>query len=50
MFLLIYVCNTRLQARYSEGVKEMLEQYFTGKPLPEENYIVREGELSSQYT
>lgn len=24
-------------------MKEMLEQYFTGKPFPEENCIVREG-------
>jgi hypothetical protein len=24
-------------------MKEMLEQYFTGKPLPEENCIAREG-------
>ncbi|KAG0623870.1 hypothetical protein M758_3G207700 [Ceratodon purpureus] len=37
------------QARYAHGVQEMLEQYFSGKPLPEENYIVREGELAGQY-
>lgn len=37
------------QARYAQGVKEMLEQWFDEKPLPEENYIVREGELASQY-
>lgn len=38
------------QALYAEAMKEMLEQYFTGKPLPEENCIVRERELlSSQH-
>lgn len=38
-----------LQERYAHGVREMLEQYFAGKPLEEDNYIVREGELASQY-
>jgi formate dehydrogenase len=37
------------QARYAQGVREMLEEYFAGKPLPEENYIVQEGELAEQY-
>jgi hypothetical protein len=31
------------QALYAEGMKKMLEQYFTGKPLPEENCIASEG-------
>jgi hypothetical protein len=38
-----------MQGRYAAGVKEMLEQFFTGQPFDEDNYIVREGELSSQY-
>ena len=37
------------QARYAQGVREMLEEYFAGKPLPEKNYIVQEGELAEQY-
>jgi formate dehydrogenase len=37
------------QLRYAAGVKEMLEQFFTGQPFDEDNYIVKEGELSSQY-
>lgn len=38
-----------MQLRYAAGVKEMLEQFFTGQPFDEDNYIVKEGELSSQY-
>jgi hypothetical protein len=38
-----------MQGRYAAGVKEMLEQFFTGLPFDEDNYIVKEGELSSQY-
>lgn len=38
-----------MQRRYAAGVKEMLEQFFTGQPFDEDNYIVKEGELSSQY-
>ncbi|GAQ83364.1 formate dehydrogenase [Klebsormidium nitens] len=37
------------QARYADGTKKILECWFDGKPLPEEDYIVREGELASQY-
>ena len=37
------------QARYQEGVQTMLEQYFNGEAFEESNYIVREGELASQY-
>jgi hypothetical protein len=40
----------QMQARYAQGTKEMLEAYFNEKPMPEENYIVREGELAEQYT
>lgn len=44
-------CGARflMQARYAGGTKDILEKWFQGKPLPEEDYIVREGELASQY-
>ncbi|PON54656.1 Erythronate-4-phosphate dehydrogenase [Parasponia andersonii] len=37
------------QLRYAAGVKDMLERYFKGKDFPAQNYIVKEGELASQY-
>eukprot|EP00850_Spirogloea_muscicola_P003546 SM000014S00334 [mRNA] locus=s14:728401:730941:- [translate_table: standard] len=37
------------QQRYSAGIKEMLQCWFEGKPFQEDYYIVREGELASQY-
>jgi len=37
------------QVRYAEGTKNLLECWFTGKPFPEDDYIVREGKLASQY-
>ncbi|PON69173.1 Erythronate-4-phosphate dehydrogenase [Trema orientale] len=37
------------QLRYAAGVKDMLERYFKGEDFPAENYIVKEGELASQY-
>jgi hypothetical protein len=30
-------------------VQTMLEQYFNGEAFEESNYIVRQGELASQY-
>ncbi|EYU44741.1 hypothetical protein ABFS82_08G012300 [Erythranthe guttata] len=37
------------QLRYAAGVKDMLECYFKGEDFPEQNYIVKDGELASQY-
>ncbi|RWR93959.1 D-isomer specific 2-hydroxyacid dehydrogenase [Cinnamomum micranthum f. kanehirae] len=37
------------QLRYAAGVKDMLERYFKGEDFPEQNYIVKEGKLASQY-
>ncbi|KAJ4729201.1 Formate dehydrogenase, mitochondrial [Melia azedarach] len=37
------------QLRYAAGVKDMLERYFKGEDFPPENYIVKAGELASQY-
>lgn len=37
------------QLRYAAGVKDMLERYFKGQDFPAQNYIVKEGELASQY-
>lgn len=37
------------QLRYAAGVKDMLERYFKGEEFPAQNYIVKEGELASQY-
>ncbi|KAK9814529.1 hypothetical protein WJX72_007417 [[Myrmecia] bisecta] len=46
-----HISGTTLDAqkRIAEGVREMLEQWFQGKPFTEDNYIVREGELAEQY-
>lgn len=37
------------QLRYAAGVKDMLERHFKGEDFPEQNYIVKEGQLASQY-
>nr|KAJ0222552.1 hypothetical protein LSAT_V11C200083620 [Lactuca sativa] len=37
------------QLRYAAGVKDMLENYFKGEEFPPQHYIVKEGELASQY-
>jgi len=37
------------QLRYAAGVKDMLDRYFKGEDFPEQNYIVKEGQLASQY-
>ncbi|KAK3183553.1 hypothetical protein Dsin_030839 [Dipteronia sinensis] len=37
------------QLRYAAGVKDMLERYFKGEEFPQQHYIVKEGELASQY-
>ncbi|KAL6551496.1 formate dehydrogenase (NAD+) [Orobanche gracilis] len=37
------------QLRYAAGVKDMLERYFNGQDFPPQNYIVKDGELASQY-
>ncbi|PIN00023.1 Glyoxylate/hydroxypyruvate reductase (D-isomer-specific 2-hydroxy acid dehydrogenase superfamily) [Handroanthus impetiginosus] len=37
------------QLRYAAGVKDMLEKYFKGDDFPPQHYIVKDGELASQY-
>ncbi|KHN23545.1 Formate dehydrogenase 1, mitochondrial [Glycine soja] len=37
------------QLRYAAGVKDMLDRHFKGEDFPEQNYIVKEGQLASQY-
>ncbi|CAI0455965.1 unnamed protein product [Linum tenue] len=37
------------QLRYAAGVKDMLDRYFKGEDFPTQNYIVKEGQLASQY-
>ncbi|KAK4417762.1 Formate dehydrogenase, mitochondrial [Sesamum alatum] len=37
------------QLRYAAGVKDMLDRYFKGEDFPQQNYIVKDGELASQY-
>ncbi|XP_022873455.1 formate dehydrogenase, mitochondrial [Olea europaea var. sylvestris] len=37
------------QLRYAAGTKDMLERYFKGEDFPPQNYIVKDGELASQY-
>lgn len=39
----------KVQLRYAEGVKDMLDRYFKGEDFPVQNYIVKEGQLASQY-
>jgi hypothetical protein len=38
-----------LQERFAAGTKDMLDRWFKNEPFPEQNYIVREGKLASQY-
>ncbi|KAK6129320.1 hypothetical protein DH2020_036928 [Rehmannia glutinosa] len=37
------------QVRYAAGVKDMLDRYFKGEDFPTQHYIVKDGELASQY-
>ncbi|CAA0828508.1 Formate dehydrogenase- mitochondrial [Striga hermonthica] len=37
------------QLRYAAGTKDMLDRYFKGQDFPPQNYIVKDGELASQY-
>ncbi|KAK8469942.1 hypothetical protein PHAVU_004G014732 [Phaseolus vulgaris] len=37
------------QLRYAAGVKDMLDRHFRGENFPEQNYIVKEGQLAPQY-
>ncbi|AQL03539.1 Formate dehydrogenase chloroplastic/mitochondrial [Zea mays] len=37
------------QLRYADGVRDMLDRYFKGEDFPVQNYIVKEGQLASQY-
>jgi formate dehydrogenase len=37
------------QERFAAGTKDMLDRWFKNEPFPEQNYIVREGKLASQY-
>ncbi|PWZ21308.1 Formate dehydrogenase 1, mitochondrial [Zea mays] len=37
------------QVRYADGVRDMLDRYFKGEDFPVQNYIVKEGQLASQY-
>ncbi|XP_027184955.1 formate dehydrogenase, mitochondrial-like [Coffea eugenioides] len=37
------------QIRYAAGVKDMLDKYFKGEDFPPQHYIVKDGELASQY-
>ncbi|EIE20521.1 formate dehydrogenase [Coccomyxa subellipsoidea C-169] len=46
-----HISGTTLDAqeRYAGGVRDMLEAWIEEKPFEEDYYIVREGELASQY-
>ncbi|KAK9807136.1 hypothetical protein WJX73_009721 [Symbiochloris irregularis] len=46
-----HVSGTTLEAqqRYQEGIHDMVNAWFDGKPFDEVNYIVREGEIAPQY-
>ncbi|XP_042498773.1 formate dehydrogenase, mitochondrial-like isoform X2 [Macadamia integrifolia] len=37
------------QLRYAAGTKDMLDRFFKGEDFPEQNYIVKEGKIASQY-
>ncbi|KAK2998876.1 hypothetical protein RJ639_023996 [Escallonia herrerae] len=37
------------QIRYAAGTRDMLDRYFKGEDFPAQNYIVKEGEIASQY-
>ena len=48
--VLHYCCTTIcLQKRFTAGTKDMLDRWFKHEAFPEQNYIVREGKLASQY-
>jgi formate dehydrogenase len=38
-----------IQLRYTDDVRDMLDRYFKGEDFPVQNYIVKEGQLASQY-
>ena len=38
------------QARYAAGVKNILENYFSGKPQTPSDVIVQNGEYATKYT
>ncbi|CAK8542273.1 unnamed protein product [Lathyrus sativus] len=46
-----HISGTTIDAhlRYAAGVKDMLKRHFKGEDFPQQNYIVKEGELASQY-
>jgi formate dehydrogenase len=46
-----HISGTTLDAqkRFVAGTKDMLDRWFNHQPFPEQNYIVREGKLASQY-
>ena len=46
-----HISGTTLEAqqRYMQGTHDMLNAWFDKKPFDESYYIVREGELASQY-
>jgi formate dehydrogenase len=46
-----HISGTTLDAqkRFSAGTKDMLDRWFNHQAFPEQNYIVREGKLASQY-
>lgn len=45
-----FCCACCLQVRYREGVLSMLEAYEKGQAFEDDNYIVKEGEMASQYS
>lgn len=47
--LLLRANKQFMQLRYAEGVRDMLDRYFKGEDFPVHNYIVKEGQLASQY-
>jgi formate dehydrogenase len=46
-----HISGTTLDAqkRFAAGTKDMLDRWFKHQAFPEQNYIVREGKLASQY-
>lgn len=46
---LIQINAVLLQARYADGTKKMLQNWFDEEDFPKQWYIVREGELAEQY-
>lgn len=49
IIFIILFCFFWVQLRYAAGVKDMLDRYFKGQDFPAQNYIVKKGELASQY-